>query len=189
MLTMLLAGSAMGQRKVVQVGGFRGYDSLLQDASVQKELKLTEEQLAKTQAAIQKVRQQHPAESPSGEDLKAISQETLQELGGTLKPEQTRRLKQIGLQQQGLRAFSDTDVQKALKLSDEEKKKIQTIEDDYAQQARKLFQRSTPGSFPVKLQKMATLRKEAIEKAVAVLNPEQQKSWKELVGAPFDWKR
>jgi hypothetical protein len=35
---------------------------------------------------------------------------------------------------------------------------------------------------------MAELRKETLEKVAAKLNDEQQKSWKELIGAPFEVK-
>ena len=38
------------------------------------------------------------------------------------------------------------------------------------------------------MKKMAELRKETLEKAAAKLNDEQQKTWKELIGAPFEVK-
>jgi hypothetical protein len=38
------------------------------------------------------------------------------------------------------------------------------------------------------MKKMTELRKEALGKATAKLNDEQQKTWKELTGAPFELK-
>ena len=38
------------------------------------------------------------------------------------------------------------------------------------------------------MKKMAELRKETLEKVAAKLNDEQQKGWKELIGAPFEVK-
>ena len=35
------------------------------------------------------------------------------------------------------------------------------------------------------MKKMAEIRKETLEKVAAKLNDEQQKTWKELIGAPF----
>ena len=38
------------------------------------------------------------------------------------------------------------------------------------------------------MKKIADLRKQATEKAVAVLTDEQKKSWKDLIGEPFEVK-
>ena len=38
------------------------------------------------------------------------------------------------------------------------------------------------------MKKMAEHRKETLAKVVAKLNDEQQKTWKEMIGAPFELK-
>jgi hypothetical protein len=49
---------------------------------------------------------------------------------------------------------------------------------------RQQFQDDREGA----MKKMAEIRKETLEKASSKLNDEQQKSWKELIGAHFELK-
>ncbi len=46
----------------------------------------------------------------------------------------------------------------------------------------------TQGDREAVMKKMAELRKETLAKVAAKLNDEQQKTWKELIGAPFEVK-
>jgi Spy/CpxP family protein refolding chaperone len=194
-LALVLTGPTRAQRSL---GGF---DLLLQNEGVHKELKLSEEQLTKVKEVIHQVRQKHKEElekqsqlSPEERKekaqvvLEAISQETLKSLTDTLKPEQIRRLKQIHLQLKGIQAFFEADVGKALKLTDEQRDKLKTIEED----AREEFRKATTGpgkaNFQEALKKAVALRKEALDKAIAVLTPEQKKTWKDLAGAPYEIK-
>src|SRR5258708_1259481 len=107
-IIVLLVSQAFGQRVALQPGGFGGYDRLLLEDSVQKELKLTDEQITKIKEVIRSLRQRHqgdldkvrtlPAAEKSvreKEILKTISQEVLKDVGGTLKPEQTRDRKSV----------------------------------------------------------------------------------------------
>src|SRR4051812_1582117 len=77
--------------------------SLLRNASVKKELDLSDEQLEKLPAEV----------------LSAIAK--------VLNDKQMKRFREIELQQRGNTAFKDEAIQKKLKVTDEQKKSINTI--------------------------------------------------------------
>jgi hypothetical protein len=93
----------------------------------------------------------------------------------------------------GVRAFSDKDVQTALKVTDEQKEQIKSITDEYNKERAELMRSAfTPGEQPSeedrkKMQeKSAALRKDAEDKIAAKLQDEQKKAWKDLIGEKFD---
>jgi hypothetical protein len=105
-VAFLTAGVALGQGFPGRGGG-GGINpnpaSLVQSKAVQKELKLTDDQLKKVDEAIQKA------------------------LASSLDPDQMKRLNQISLQLRGVRAFTDARIQDELKMSSEQKGKIKEI--------------------------------------------------------------
>jgi hypothetical protein len=113
-------------------------------------------------------------------------------LKGVLDDKQMKRLEQIHVQQEGLAAFTQNeDVQKALKLSDDQKDKIKTINEDMRKQMQELRGGGGGGGRgfnPEMRQKMQGLQKEATQNAVKVLNDSQKKTYEELTGKPFDYK-
>jgi len=186
----LLAASVEAQQRPFQRGGVE----LLQNVSVQKELKLTDEQIKKSKEAANQVRQKYQeafskirelTQEEQNELRKKVSQETLQALKEVLKPGQVKRLKQIELQQRGLLAFQEPEVDKALKLTEEQKAQIKTLSEDLAREMRGLFQ---GGDFQEAIKKVPVLRRQALEKGIAVLTAEQKKAWQELTGEPFEVK-
>jgi hypothetical protein len=163
---------------------------------VQKELKLTEEQVGKVKEAVQQVMGKHSDSFAKLRDLsneerrekgaeitRVISDDTLKAVGEVLKPEQVKRLKQIDLQNDGERAFARPEVQKALNLNDEQKEKIKTISEDASKERRSVFQ---GGNFQEARGKLAALRKESMERIQSVLTAAQKTTWKELTGEPFE---
>jgi hypothetical protein len=100
-----------------------------------------------------------------------------------LKADQVRRFKQILVRMMGPGAFSDKDVQAALKLTDEQKKDIaalaKTLADDTARARRMMYYYQDLGKL------IEILNKRAYAKMLAKLTEDQKKAWKELTGAPF----
>jgi hypothetical protein len=189
-------GQGQGQRGPRGGGGLA---VLLQNESVQKELKIDKEQGDKVKEAVQKVQEKHRDDFAKLRDLgdderrqkgqelaKTVNDETLAALADVLKPEQVKRLRQIEMQQAGARAFTRPDVQKAMNLSAEQQDSIKTIVEDAAKTQRELQQ---GGNRQEAFQKIAAIRKETMEKAQKVLNGDQKKTWKELTGDPFELQR
>jgi len=210
-LTLLLAGPTLAQRGQGRGGfggGFGGPDMLLRNPGVAKELKLSDEQIKKIEEATQSIRDKHRDEREAINKLegderrekdqelrKTEGDETNKALAEILKPEQNKRFKEIRLQRRGARAFSEEEVQKALNLTDDQKEKIKTINEDADKERRELFPqggrrgggRGGPPD-PSVFQKMETLNKETMDKVVSVLTDDQKKTWKEMTGAPFKFE-
>jgi Spy/CpxP family protein refolding chaperone len=200
-LAVLLAGPALAQPP--QRGGGPGFgggpDMLLANEGVQKELKLTDEQIQKIKTFVEsmgekrreafgKLRDLGPEErrEKMQEMMKTMTDQTMKEAEKILKPEQVTRLKQIMLQQRNVQGIiDDADVQKTLKLTDEQKEKLKTIAGDMAQERREIFQ-NAQGNFEEAMKKMQSLNKETMEKALSVLSAEQKTAYKGLTGEPFE---
>jgi Spy/CpxP family protein refolding chaperone len=214
-MALLLAGPALAQRGQGKGGGFGGGFGfggpgfLLMNSSVQKELKLTDDQIKKITDANESVREKHREDFEAlgklegderrekGQELrKQMADETNKALAEILKPEQNKRLKEITLQQDGARAFNNPEVQKALNLTDDQKEKIKTINEDAAKEREELFPRGRRGggggfdkdAFKEKMTKMAAMNKETLDKVTSVLTDDQKKTWKDMTGAPFEIK-
>jgi len=171
-------------------GGFRGNPlMLLGQESVQKELKLTDEQVKKADELRQKTREKFQEifggdEAERPKKMQELNEENRKAIAELLSPEQNTRLKQIIYQQRGGTALTDPEVAKALGLSDEQQEKIKTINQETGAAMRELF---TPGQAPDDdtRKKMDELRKSSGEKLLALLSPEQKTKWTALQGEPF----
>jgi hypothetical protein len=121
--------------------------------------------------------------------MKETSESNLKALGEFLKPEQVARLKQISYQQRGIGALSDPEVVTKLNLTDAQKTEIQAIARESMQAGRGAFTKGqSQEERQAVMKKLAESRKAALEKSLAKLNDEQQKSWRELLGAPFEYR-
>jgi hypothetical protein len=175
---------------------------LIGNESVQKELKLDDQQIGKAKEFADKAREKmtevrEQLQGLEGDERRTKMQEIQKEMnasamkafGEFLKPEQVTRLKQISYHQQGARAIYDPEVATKLNLTDAQKTDIQAIVTESMEGMRGLFtQDMSEEERAAAMKKMAELRKETLDKAAAKLNDEQQKTWKELIGAPFEVK-
>ena len=198
-----LSTPALGQPSGGQGNRFRDPATLVQNAGVQKELKLTDEQRKKVAniplAIRQAMREEHDnlknlppgeREAKRKELMKKAMEGGTRALAEVLTPDQMKRLKQIALQQGDVYALSEPDVDKVLRLSAEQKQKIKAITEEGNRQLRKLLEdgEGAGGNLDVIREKSAGLRKETLARATALLSEGQKKSWNELVGEPFDFK-
>jgi hypothetical protein len=207
-------GGGQGRGRGRGFGGGMGGGplGLLQNESVQKELNLTSDQVSKVKDVAKEIGDKHQEEFAALRDLsreerqekgralrKTIHEEAKKSLAGVLKPEQEKRLHQIELQQMHARAFSDPDVQAALKLSDDQKDKLKTINDDAQKEMESMFPGrrggagggggQQGGNREENRKKMQTLQKETMDKSLAVLNDQQKKEWSDMLGTPFEVQR
>jgi hypothetical protein len=160
---------------------------LLATPNVRKEIKLTDEQGQKFMAIAKEVQSKQP-------DIQKAIQETRDRtnkaIPDILSPEQAKRLQQIKLQVNGVSTFTTPEVQKKLKLTDKQKEEIQKIAANLNKDIRKTIE-GAAGTVRDRLAAMAKvpqLKKDAGEKAVALLEDEQKKIWNEMVGDKFELK-
>ncbi len=192
----LLASPALAQRGRGFGGGGMGAGALLRVEKVQKDLGLDKDQVTKAEDALRKVREDNREEmqklfSPdtSQEERatirKKISEAENKAIKDVLNEKQMKRLKQIEHQVAGVNMFQDEEVQKTLKLTDDQKGKIKEINDDLNKEMREMFQPGQkPG--PETFTKIQSMRKDALTSAVKVLNDDQKKTYKELTGEPLE---
>jgi len=195
-LVALLSGpaAAQGGRGFGRGGSVAG---LLGNESVQKELKLEDSQIEKSKELAEKTREEMREKFQGLGDLspeermakfqeinREMTASTLKAAGEFLKPEQITRLKQISYQQRHAQAFNDPEVATKLNLTDAQKSDIKTILTDSMKEmpTREDFQDDREAA----MKKAAEVNKQTLAKAEAKLNDEQRKTWKGLLGAPFE---
>jgi Spy/CpxP family protein refolding chaperone len=202
-LTALALAALVASPAWAQGRGRFGPGMLLTNKSVQEELKaddaqkdkmkdLADDVAGKTQEAFQSLgnlQDLEPAERMKKiqETMKPITDEMNKSLDKILKPEQAKRFKEISLQSQGARAFANPELQSELKLTDDQKKKIQEFEQEAGEKRREIFQNAGDDRAAA-FEKMIALNKETLEKVVGTLNDDQKKTWKDKTGKPFDVK-
>jgi Spy/CpxP family protein refolding chaperone len=198
--TVLLAGSAMAQRGGFGFGGRGrgGGPDMLSMPEVQTELKLSDEQKTKVMTLLDQLREERQQQ---GQELRDLSQEERQKRGAEMRAaanklvnailnaDQQKRYRQLRLQQQGMSALTEKDVADELKLTDEQRTKIQGIQDEQMANMRSAFQRGGGDGgrpdFSAVRQRMEAMRKQTDEKIAAVLTDDQKKQWKDMLGASF----
>jgi Spy/CpxP family protein refolding chaperone len=170
-----------------------GPGGVLFNPDVKKELKLSDEQLSKLKDGLGKVMTKYKAEfekfqkaPPSPEQaektIKAFHDDSWKAIKGVLEAKQATRFQQILWQLGGINAFQDPDLQKELKLTDEQKKKIEDVFKDSGKKWQELENKRE--NSPEKYQ---AIMKDAEGKVNGLLTDEQKKKLKELKGAPFQF--
>ena len=173
---------------------------LLQSATVQKELNLTDDQKDKlkeysdkAQAAMRELfagmrdlsadeRAAKMAENRKKMDSQA--EEAKKTIEGILLPNQLDRLKEVALQVRGPQALADKEVQTSVGLTDDQKDKIKTIGEDTMKKVQEVF---SEGLDPQEARtKMQSLEKEAQGKVMEVLTAEQKEKFEKLKGVKLE---
>lgn len=183
-------------------GMMMGGLQLLTITEVQTELKMTQPQIDKLEPKQQEVRtamrdlmqnagNMQQMSAADREKLMAKMQE-LQKKAVTdiLDTVQYKRFHQIELQQAGSRAFMRPDVIAALGITEEQKTKLQQIQQTAMQQMRNNQQNADPRNMTdeqrAEMQKtMTEARKKQMADCVAVLTDAQKKAWKTMLGTEF----
>jgi galactose-1-phosphate uridylyltransferase len=189
-LALALANSASGQEKPPLLeNSILG--PLLSNSDVQKELKLSEEQINKLKDVLGKVMERYKDDfvkfqrmSPEEQQKKMVAflEDNNKAIAGVLDAKQWKRFKQIQWQMSGIAALQDRDLQKELKLSDEQKKKLDGIFNEANKKMQEMMKNGERSP-----EKYQTLFKDVEKKAHEVLSEEQQKHLKEAKGPPFQF--
>ena len=219
LVSLVPAGKAFAQRQGGGRGGPGGRMGMLnspglnqlmmlRNPSVQTELKLTDDQKSKTGALADKVQDEMQGTfaelgelDPEDREAKmqevrkaavARGKEVQGELATILQPEQTTRLRQIGLQMRGVSALADEDVATDLKLTDDQKKQIASIRADTETASRELLRQAREARGSEEQQALRAkgneLFKAQSDKSSAVLTAEQKAEFENLKGPKADIK-
>jgi serine/threonine protein kinase len=163
-----------------------GVGGLLTQESVQKDLKLSDDQVRAIAGLAEKRKElawgrRGPAdEARRGVDLEANEEACFE----VLRPEQARRMRQVIWQQRGAHVFADPDVADALGLTPGQRADIKEIEEE----SWKAFFASMPhgpGEKHPDFSKRDDFWKGVRDRLTAVLTDEQRAKWKEMTGEPF----
>jgi hypothetical protein len=147
--------------KIVEAQQQKAWEAL----AFKKEGGIGNEDLAKAEAAVQKLR---------SDICKTL-----------LKPAQVIRLTEIALQAQGPVALRMPPVAKTLKLKDIQKAKLRSIYWGYVQELNPIFIRAKMNTGELNFKDVQALQAKTVANCVAVLNKDQQARWKKLSGKPF----
>jgi len=201
----LLSSTALAQRQPGGRGGggfTLGLDQLLKIEKVQKDVGVDKDAMTKVDEAMKKAQDEHKDDfekarafggrggkpsDVSQEDRdkarKVVNEVTTKTLKGVLSDKQFTRLQQIHRQQEGLNLYTDEEVVKTLKLTDEQKDKIKDIQKDLTKDLTDA--RGGAGTKP-DFEKITNLRKEAVTNANKVLTDTQKKQLKEMTGETLE---
>src|SRR5207253_1591597 len=120
----------------------------------------------------------------------AVQEETKKAVEETLNADQKKRLKQIEVQAAGPRAFGNEEMVKGLNLTDEQKTKVKAVADEYAKDSQEARREGGFGADAEKRaevdRKIDKLQAAAMKQIQEALTDEQKKTWKTIVGEPFD---
>ena len=167
---------------------------LLSQEAVQTELKLTDAQKTAAREAGDELRSLFgDMRDQSQEERRAARgkvegkiKELRAKVEGTLDAAQKDRLKQLSLQRRGaFGALQDPEVATALKLTDEQKKKVETL----AEESRPGRGQGGGGGGDraAMRERFAAMQKERNEKALAILTAEQKAELEKMQGPKFEF--
>jgi hypothetical protein len=166
---------------------------ILSNPDVQRELKLSEDQVGKLKNSLGKVMEKYQDKfaklqqlSPEEQQktFKSLNEDSHKAIAGVLDDKQTKRFKQIQWQLSGINALQDPDLQKDLKLSDDQRKKLDGIFSDAGKKMQDMIQRREQSR-----EKYEALAKDVEDRANGVLTDEQKKSFKEMMGSRFEMRQ
>jgi Spy/CpxP family protein refolding chaperone len=189
---------------------------VLSNKDLQEELKVTDAQKEKFKESSEKLAELNKKRGTAFKDAggdkdklkeafaeltkesEKVNEEIKKVVMDTLSPDQMKRLKQIGYQAKGIRAFSDEEIAKELKITEAQSSKIKGIMEEYAKDSKELgggFGGGGKGGggkgfdkekFAENQKKREKLTKAAMADIDDALTDDQKKQWKEMTGAPFD---
>ncbi|MBN1347377.1 MAG: Spy/CpxP family protein refolding chaperone [Phycisphaerae bacterium] len=216
-ITLSLSASFLAAEGQQRRGGRRGMGGmggpgpgratllgLLSMPQVQKDLKLTDDQTPKVKKIIDDLRAEMRQEFSTvrGMDDRAKQRAKMTELSDqfdakasaqlkdVLTKEQTARLDQIRVQSRPtIDALADKDVAAALKLTDDQKAKLDQINKDMRAEQTKLFagMQNVPREQRAEsFQKYRKLREDADKNSLDVLTAEQKAAFEKMKGEKID---
>jgi vacuolar-type H+-ATPase subunit H len=190
-----------GRRGFGNRGGRGGATQILQIPEVQKELKLDDAQVDLLKQLNTELREKGRTLFQNAQNLSPEERdkrfadfrtESTKKIGEILDAKQKTRLRQLELQQSGMRGLSRPDVQDELKLTGDQRSKIKAAIDGEREAFRAAFQRMggqgqtmTPEQRQEAFRKAGEVRTATEGKLTAILTDAQKKQYQTMQGAAF----
>jgi Spy/CpxP family protein refolding chaperone len=152
--------------------------------SVQKELKLTDEQLA-TMAEVRQRVVEARALTDENEKVYAVLAKVAKMIQDVLSVEQQQRLRQIRLQGLGILALRLPEIVATLEITGEQQEKLREIVARSMEKVRAL-NKNIDMPLPELKAKRRKQHEESMRDALALLTPSQRVKFEKLKGAKFD---
>lgn len=108
-----------------------------------------------------------------------------EKLAEILLPNQVKRLNQIFVQVQGVNALTDSQIASELKITDEQREKINAVRQENQQAIVEQLRELGQASAEDRRAKLAEFREESDKKVLAVLTEDQRKQFEEMKGEAF----
>jgi len=161
---------------------------LLRQQSVQQELKLPAGEVAKidkfTADQWNKAKENNKlSEAERDRKFLELTKENDHFIDQTLTKEQRKRLKEIELQVAGLLCVTRDEVAKKLNLTEEQKKRAHQLQKEARQEMQELIATYKADE---KSNKLEQLHKTSNDRLKELLTDEQEKTWAQMTGAPFN---
>ncbi len=175
---------------------------LFRNEKVQKDLELTDEQ----KESIKKVEEQfREATKDTTSGLRDLSQEerrkklteireklapklkeVQEKINGVLNAKQRDRLNELKIQARGAAALLDKDTAEALKLSDDQQKKLKGLEEARNKEFAEVMESARGGNPGDAREKFTKLRKESNDKMLEVLSSDQKAQFEKMQGTKIE---
>ncbi|HVU87449.1 MAG TPA: hypothetical protein VHD36_09005 [Pirellulales bacterium] len=179
-------------------GAMAGGDGLriLAIPPVQDELKLNAAQKTAVREATEEMQATFSglrdlSQEERREKMQELQQKTKDlrtKVEATLEPAQKERFKQLVLQRRGaFGALQDPEVATALKLTDDQKKKVETLAEESRPGRGQGGGGGGGGDRAAMRERFAAMQKERNDKALAILTAEQKAEFEKLQGAKFNF--
>jgi hypothetical protein len=208
-VVVLLAAPLFGQQRE-RGQGFGGNVSammLLSNKGVIEELKLSDDQQDKVKSSMKETFAKYKDDRKAARDdqdkkagrekvaklQKEMGVEFHKTVESTLKPEQTKRLHQlfiqVGLQVEGPKVLLSQHVEKELKFTDKQKSTIKEASEELAKDREEIMKEIAGDreKFQEARKKIQAITKVSVGKATSTFTADQEKAWKDLTGAKFEF--
>ena len=176
-------------------GGFGGFGRpIYQEEVVQKELKLTDNQIEQLDEARPDMRsvfgemaggfrsaseeERTKLREQMGEKMRAMQAKQAEAEKKILSDKQYGRYQELSLQRRGLTALADDTIREKLGVSEDQQKKFEEFTASMRDRFREMFRMGE--------EERKTLTDEIAKEAFAILTPEQRTKWDGLLGQPLE---
>ena len=102
-------------------------------------------------------------------------------------PQTQQRFNQLALQYQGFNAFTNSQIQQKLNLTAQQRQQLTKAADQYNQQLMNL-ERGAQTNPQATSSQFSTLRQQATQNINTILTPQQQQTWRQLTGEPYNFQ-